>query len=192
MIRSVRLFLKRWVNIPMGSSNMQTIKRIVMVESTNDKVAHNRMSKIQNTAALKNFSVFFVFAVDQSVESLPPGALTRAFSFGEDIPLATIEEKLFSRIMNQVTHSDPQLILIYTGFVFKQFYNDYYRAIKRIKKHDPEILFGRFGADMDTAQDAPSGIFDRTKAVQAIETLFLKHVLDGRSKNINKLKFYPS
>ena len=168
---------------------MQAIERIVFVESTNDKVALNRRKKIQNSAALKDYTVSFVFAIDQRAENLHPGALTRAFGFGEQIPLVSIAETLFSSLAARVLRVEPQLVLIYTGFVFKQFHNDYYLTLKRIKQNFPDVRIGRFGVDTTVAQDAPDGVFDRTREVKAIETLFLDHVLGSHFAKKNKLKF---
>nr|NQU93089.1 hypothetical protein [Bacteroidota bacterium] len=139
---------------------MPTIKRIVVAESTNDTIAFNRITEIHTNLKLKEFTVSFVYAVDQVAENLPFSILPR------------IEENLFSRIKAQVAHSNPQLLLIYTGFVFKQFPEQYYTAIRRIKTITPDLLVGRFGADTSTAKNAPDDIFDRTQEVMSVESLF--------------------
>lgn len=148
-----------------------------MVESTNDRVAFNRQIQINNDPELKKFTVSYVYAIDPVAENLPSSALPRAAAFGEDIPLTTIEEKLFSRIKIQAARSNPQLLLIYTGFVFKQFADQYYMALRRIKTISPNLLIGRFGADTDMAEGAPDDIFDRIKEVMSIEDTFYNRVL---------------
>lgn len=139
---------------------MPEIKRIVMVESTNDRVASNRITESYSNLEPKKFTVSYVYAIDQVAENLPFSILPR------------IEETLFSRIKTQVAHSNPQLLLIYTGFVFRQFTAQYYTALRRIKTITPDLLVGRFGADTNMAKNAPDDIFDRTQEVISVEDLF--------------------
>ncbi len=156
---------------------MHTIKRIVMVESTNDKVAYNRKKRIDTSPGLENYTVSYVFAIKPVAESLPLSALPRAAAFDERIPLASIEEKLFSRIKAQVELFEPQLLLVYTGFVFKQFVDQYYNVLRRVKEQFPGLLVGRFGVDTGAAKDAPEGIFDRSPEAIRIEAEFFDQIL---------------
>ena len=158
---------------------MRTAGKFLVVESTDDNVALVRKKRFRNCAALRHYEVSYVFAIKRDTKNLYPGALLRAASFGEEIPLASIEEVLFRSLMVNVILSAPQLILIYTGFVFNQFYDDYYRVIRRIKEQYPGLLAGRFGADTEAAHDAPDGIFDRSREIRAIEAVFSSVVLGG-------------
>ena len=161
------------------------MNRALIIESARDQVARNRRAAIQQSEVLSQWEITFVFAIED--EDLPwqslvleGSILAGAAAFGEPIPLDSIEERLFYRAKGQVVAFKPEIVLVYTGFVFKRYKEDVYRAMRRLRSDHPELRIGRFGADTFPARNAPDDIFDRD--VLAVEELFSEEILTARQR----------
>ena len=165
------------------------MNRALIIESARDDVARKRRSAIQHSEKLSQWEITFVFTIED--EDLPwqslvleGSILTGAAAFGEPIPLDSVEERLFYRTKGQVIAFKPEIVLVYTGFIFKRYKEDVYQALRRLRKDHPELRMGRFGADTSSACNAPDDVFDRDADVIAVEKLFSEEILTRRRQRV--------
>jgi hypothetical protein len=162
------------------------MRRALIIETARDQVAMQRQEAVRRSKELFRWEITFVYAIEYEDlpwqrEAVPGSILACAASFGDPIPLDSIEERLFFRAKAQVVAFRPELILLYTGFVFRRFPDQMFSALRRLRDEHPELRFGRFGGDTSGAETAPEGVFDRTEDVLAAEEIFYREIQGGRS-----------
>ena len=151
--------------------------KILIIESIRDRIADNRQMAFNESPDLKCYEIAYIYMVEPS--DLPQPAarhLSNAASFGIPLPIASIEQVLFSRITAQIEVFQPQYLLVYTGFVFRQYSDQVYSVLRRLRDIDPNLSIGRFGKSTYPSDRVTAGVFDRTDGVIAIENTFYSEI----------------
>lgn len=155
------------------------LKRILFLDSAMDRIGDDRADAIRTSQALNEYTIGIIYCVERSDLPFPR---TEAFdtygNYGIKLPISSndFQERLFNRVNEEIKNFAPDLVLVYIGYVFRQFRSDIYEVIKVIKqlhKNDNrKLYFGRFGLRTKPDDFVDDGIFDRSEEILEVERVF--------------------
>jgi hypothetical protein len=154
---------------------------ILIIGTTPDRVASRRKEIVKGSPKLQTCSVHFVYAIEPYDVRGGESEISRAASFSEKLSITSIEEPLHTRAKASIEEYHPQLVLLYTGFIFRLFSEQVYAVLRRLRSEFPELCFGRFGTNITPADGAPPEVFDRDENTMEMERTFLEEISGGAS-----------
>lgn len=155
------------------------LKRILFLDLAMDRIGDDRADAIRTSQVLNEYIIDIIYCVERSDL---PFSRTESFdtygNFGIKLPISSndFQERLFNQVNEEIKNFAPDLVLVYIGYVFRQFKLDIYDVIKVIKqlhKNDNrKLYFGRFGLRTKPDDFVDDGIFDRSEEILQVECVF--------------------
>ena len=143
--------------------------KILFVDSVDDDITKRRHRILGSDPRLASHELHYFYAVTLTLQQ------EELLAVGFPPSFDLVENELAARLNNEIKRTQPQFVLLHTGFVFRQFPSVFFRVFTQLKEKYPACRFGmqpREGLSVDSAA------FHQTDDVIKLQQLVFREILD--------------
>ena len=142
--------------------------RILIVDSVEDDITRRRHQILESSPRLAEYDIDYCYSAEITEEQ------EEMLRFRMKPELSVTGEEIRRRIEGKITAFRPHFVLLHTGFVFRDYADEFFRAFSAMKAAHPNTQFGleeRDGLEVDQSA------FHNTEEVVSLQNLIFRDIL---------------